>query len=506
MREIGTWGTTAVRLPVLTILYLAGGGIAASPAQAEFETRQFWSRHAPSGGVLSFSAPDRRPKEPVQLAQNYDFDVYIDPYGREVIVDARTGVVVEIRPPAPNRLPPPPPPPVERLREFGGQIYDFTDPREVERYRRDRWAATGRDVPAERYDPQYSEEPPYGEELPDFGGEPAWGQGGSGIDRAPLAPPDPSGDVAAVPEFQERTPDAGRPPLQSDNAISAPGVRGASEAVAGFQVLLDRAGASPGVIDGQMGDNVNKAISSYREITGQSLRTYDSDWVKAELERTGGPAFTEYTITAEDAAGSYIASIPEDYGDKARLERLSYTSVVEKLAERFHMDEKYLIALNPGVNFNRPGMVIKVVQPGKAVRSQVARIIADKSAKQVHAYDEDGRLVATYPATIGSADTPSPTGEHEVARVAFNPEYTYNPKINFKQGNNDKVLTIPPGPNGPVGSVWIALSKPSYGIHGTPDPSKIGKTASHGCVRLTNWDAQELAKLVKPGVSVAFVE
>ena len=100
-----------------------------------------------------------------------------------------------------------------------------------------------------------------------------------------------------------------------------------------------------------------------------------------------------------------------------------------------------------------------------------------------------GKLVAAYPATIGSSDTPSPTGTHEVARVAFNPEYTYNPNVNFKQGDNDQVLTIPPGPNGPVGSIWIALSKPTYGIHGTPDPSKIGKTESHGCVRLTNWDA-----------------
>ena len=102
-----------------------------------------------------------------------------------------------------------------------------------------------------------------------------------------------------------------------------------------------------------------------------------------------------------------------------------------------------------------------------------------------------------YPATIGSSDTPSPTGTHEVARIAFNPEYTYNPNVNFKQGDNSQILTIPPGPNGPVGSIWIALSKPTYGIHGTPDPSKIGKTESHGCVRLTNWDAAELAKLVE---------
>ena len=114
--------------------------------------------------------------------------------------------------------------------------------------------------------------------------------------------------------------------------------------------------------------------------------------------------------------------------------------------------------------------------------------------------------MAAYPATIGSSDTPSPSGTHTVARVVLNPDYTYNPNINFKQGDNHEILKIPPGPNGPVGIVWIALSKPTYGIHGTPDPSKIGKTESHGCVRLTNWDAQELARVVKPGVVVEFAD
>src|SRR5690606_32537873 len=107
--------------------------------------------------------------------------------------------------------------------------------------------------------------------------------------------------------------------------------------------------------------------------------------------------------------------------------------------------------------------------------AKVARIVADKSARQVRAYGEDGRLVVAYPSTIGSEATPSPSGTHTVERIALDPQYTYNPKINFQQGNNTRVLTIPPGPNGPVGTVWIALSKPTYGIHGTPDPSKIGK-------------------------------
>jgi lipoprotein-anchoring transpeptidase ErfK/SrfK len=310
--------------------------------------------------------------------------------------------------------------------------------------------------------------------------------------------------IAAIPEEE--------PEIMAPPTATGPGVdpslvgKDASDAVAKIQILLDRAGLSPGVIDGQMGDNVNKAISAYKNKTQQALRTYDPASIDAALAETGGDAFTEYTITAVDAAGPYVASVPEDYGEKAKLDRLPYTSVVEALAERFHMDERYLRALNPGSNFDRPGTVIKVANVGEALTGTVARIVADKRQKQVRAYDASGRLLAAYPATIGSTDTPSPTGTVTVERIAFDPEYTYNPNINFKQGENHRVLTIPPGPNGPVGSIWIALSKPTYGIHGTPEPSKIGKTFSHGCVRLTNWDATELAKMVTKGVTVEFLE
>jgi lipoprotein-anchoring transpeptidase ErfK/SrfK len=176
------------------------------------------------------------------------------------------------------------------------------------------------------------------------------------------------------------------------------------------------------------------------------------------------------------------------------------------LAERFHMDEAFLKEMNPGADFTVAGTVIKVVNPGEPKSGEVARIIADKGRKQVFAYDGAGNLLAAYPASIGSTDTPSPSGLVNVERVALNPGYTYNPKINFQQGANDKILNIPPGPNGPVGTVWMALSKPTYGIHGTPEPSKIGRTQSHGCIRLTNWDATELAKMVKPGVTVEFVD
>ncbi|MCV0394046.1 MAG: L,D-transpeptidase [Rhizobiaceae bacterium] len=411
---------------------------------------------------------------------------------------------------------------------FGGS-YNMNDPEDRARFLRDREILLGRREPpgVDDYEPRDDyrepgfsrrtyEEPVYPDyeerAYPPLDGEnlarperPAGPSGERGITRRPLGEPD--SDTASIMEPAEPERDAETPRITVDPLV-IPDMHGsgASEDVAAIQILLDRAGASPGVIDGRMGDNVNKAISAYRDMKGQALRTYDKEFIKSELERTGGPAFTEYTITAEDAAHNFVASIPEDYGQKATLERMAYTSVAEMLAERFHMDEKYLRALNPGADFARPGTILKVANTGKNLEGEVGRIVADKKNKQVRVYAPDGRQIAAYPATIGSVTTPSPSGTHEVKRVAFDPEYTYNPKINFKQGNNDKVLTIPPGPNGPVGSIWIALSKPTYGIHGTPDPSKIGKTESNGCVRLTNWDATELAKMVKPGATVEFIE
>jgi lipoprotein-anchoring transpeptidase ErfK/SrfK len=276
--------------------------------------------------------------------------------------------------------------------------------------------------------------------------------------------------------------------------------------ITALQVFLDRSGASPGAIDGKMGSNVSKAIRAYDKISGETLDPNNIEDILTRLGTEGGLPIMNYTISSADAAGPYVAAIPEDYSQKAALPSMAYTSVTEALAERFHMDEAYLKELNPGVDFTIPGTTVKVVNPGLPKQGKVAKIIADKARKQVFAYDATGALIAAYPASIGSTDTPSPSGIHTVVRVAFDPNYTYNPKINFRQGANTKVLTVPPGPNGPVGTVWIALSKPTYGIHGTPEPSKIGRTQSHGCIRLTNWDATELAKMVSPGVTVEFID
>lgn len=316
------------------------------------------------------------------------------------------------------------------------------------------------------------------------------------LDRQDLASLDPNDPNQPALEAQRPDPDP---------VITLNGKKSRFEITA-LQVYLDREGASPGVIDGKMGLNVSKAILAYEKITGEKLDPNNSEDILTRLGLNGGLPVTNYTITSADAAGPYVAQIPEDYSVKAQLPAMSFTSVTEALGERFHMDETYLKELNPGVDFTMPGSVIKVINPGAPRKGNVARIVADKARKQVFAYDGSGALIAAYPASIGSSDTPSPSGIHLVQRVAFDPNYTYNPKINFQQGQNTKVLTIPPGPNGPVGTVWIALDKPTYGIHGTPDPSRIGKTQSHGCIRLTNWDATELAKMVKPGVTVEFID
>ncbi len=197
--------------------------------------------------------------------------------------------------------------------------------------------------------------------------------------------------------------------------------------------------------------------------------------------------------------------MPTDLEAQGALPAMGFGNVVEALAERFHVTEGLLRAMNPGADFTRVGQRMSVpAVDNRPLSAPVDHIVIDKAEGSLRAFDADGALLAYYPATIGSTDNPTPTGTVKVNGVARNPDYTFDPtKLSY--GDTTRKVVVKPGPNNPVGVVWIDLNRPSYGIHGTPDPDKVGKTASHGCVRLTNWDAWRLADAVKPGVTVRFV-
>jgi lipoprotein-anchoring transpeptidase ErfK/SrfK len=277
------------------------------------------------------------------------------------------------------------------------------------------------------------------------------------------------------------------------------------DALVRAEVLLARAHFSPGVIDGQDGGNLQNAIGSFERAHNLPVDGKMNEQVWAALAKDTRPALTDYVITADDVKGPFLAKIPTDMTELAKLDSVGFTSPREALAERFHMDENLLTALNPGVDFGVAGtkIVVAALGPDK-LPAPVTRVEVDKTKRQVRAYGGDV-LLAVYPATVGSTERPAPEGELAVRGVASNPTYTYDPsRLTFGKAEQGK-LTIKPGPNNPVGATWIDLTKETYGIHGTPDPRLVGKTASHGCVRLTNWDVRQLGQAVKKGTVVAFV-
>jgi lipoprotein-anchoring transpeptidase ErfK/SrfK len=274
------------------------------------------------------------------------------------------------------------------------------------------------------------------------------------------------------------------------------------------QILLDRAGFSPGAIDSFDGENVQKALAAFQTQNGLPVSGKLDQETWGKLTATfQEPVLIEYETTRADAKGPYNKKLPQQLEKMAGLKRLSYRSAREMLAERFHLDEDLLKALNPKAAFDRAGTRLVVANvPQTPPKGKVARIEVRKSERVLRAFDRDDKLVAYYPVSIGSGEKPAPTGSFKVRAVADNPEYQYDPKFNFKGVKAQKKFTIAPGPNNPVGSAWIDLTAETYGIHGTPEPSKVGKTESHGCVRLTNWDVKALAKMVEKGTVVDLVE
>ncbi len=301
-------------------------------------------------------------------------------------------------------------------------------------------------------------------------------------------------------------------PPKSDGASKAAPTRATPDQVAiRTQVLLGRARFSPGVVDARQGTNLKHAVAAY-----QRARDLDetgvmdaATWRFLSAEPTSAqPAASVYTLNAEDVAGPFADDVGEDFVKLAALPNgPQFTTPLEALAERFHMSQALLKALNPDVDLSVAGGRIIVVDdnPPAFAKGDVARVDVSNADASAFAYDKADKLIAFYPATVGSTERPSPSGSYKVVGVARHPTYTYDPsKLKWGPRSAGK-LVVKPGPNNPVGSVWIDLNAPSYGVHGTPEPDKIGKTGSHGCVRLTNWDAESLAAGVKPGVVVAFI-
>lgn len=298
---------------------------------------------------------------------------------------------------------------------------------------------------------------------------------------------------AGMPQHRRPTPTPHHPAPIDQHAI-------------GLQVMLSRAGFSPGEIDGTMGLSTRRALDAYTK-NGGNPGALPSD------------ALTTYQITEQDAAGPFTPRIPTDLMEQANLDALNYRDIFEELGERFHVNPRLLRRLNAGVSF-KAGSSITVPNvlggvapvgppPGRQTNEDNpadTTVTVTKGTSDLVVSDAAGHVLFYAPVTTGSEHDPLPIGAWKVVGVQHNPKFHYNPKLFWDAKPGDSKATIAPGPNNPVGVVWIDLSKPNYGIHGTPEPSLIGKTTSHGCVRLTNWDALKVASLVRPGTGVLFKE
>ncbi len=322
--------------------------------------------------------------------------------------------------------------------------------------------------------------------------------------------------------------------LIAGGTMAQPAARPASSAraispdVMTLQVRLDRAGFGPGVIDGQRGQSLVRALKGFQQaadlpVTGEP----DEATLAALTSRMDVPGIIEVELTPAMLAGPFIGPVPAREPDQAKLPALGYSTALEKLSEMFHTTPETLVKLNSVSTKLEPGSRIRIPNVVAAARDydpdlkpewrqtldmlnvssaqpRAVRVVVDKSDGVLRVEGEDGKLLAQFPVTTGSKHDPLPLGSWKIQGAAYNPPFHYNAKLFWDADNKNEKALLPPGPNGPVGVVWLDLDKPHYGIHGTPRPENIGRTESHGCIRMTNWDAARLATMVKPGTPAVF--
>lgn len=308
--------------------------------------------------------------------------------------------------------------------------------------------------------------------------------------------------------WEDLSPDAfgGEPALPIDSESAGP-------TVFRLQWMLDRASFSPGVIDGRWGKNTEKAVYWLQDELGlETTGTPDRAlWDRLASVVGSDRPVRRYTVTSDDVDGPYV-EIPDEPSAKAELDCLCYASLEEALADRFHTTREALRQLNDGdIGGLAAGDSVWVpavddVDRNGSVAEDVGEIVVSKSGFYLHALDDAGRILYHFPTTVGAGYDPSPSGDFSVTAVAYDPTFHYQPKLFSDVPDTDEDAMFPAGPNSPVGEVWMQLSKDNYGIHGTAAPETIGYTTSHGCVRLTNWDALFLANRTPQGTPVRFTD